>query len=79
VSDDLSPLPEGTHVEIRLADSSIGIPEDLRAEFEEWDRASGDALELVERLARDGEADAHQQVDSLLANRICWKSTLRHQ
>lgn len=52
-----SPLPEGAHVEIRLADPPDDIPEDLRAEFEAWDRASANALELVERLAREGEAD----------------------
>jgi len=53
-----SPLPEGAHVEIRLADPSCEVPDELRAEFEEWDRASANALELVERLAREGEADA---------------------
>jgi hypothetical protein len=52
-----SPLPEGAHVEIRLADPSIEVPEELRAEFEAWDRAAADALELVERLAQEGEAD----------------------
>ena len=29
-----SPLTEGAHVEIRLADPSTDLPEDLRAEFE---------------------------------------------
>jgi hypothetical protein len=52
-----SPLPEGAHVEIRLADPPRDIPEDLRAEFEAWDRAGAQALELVERLAREGEVD----------------------
>jgi hypothetical protein len=54
-----SPLPEGAHVEIRLADPPAEVPEDLRAEFEAWDRAgaNANALELVERLAREGEAD----------------------
>jgi hypothetical protein len=52
-----SPLPEGAHVEIRLADPPPDVPEDLRAEFEAWDRAGANALELVERLAREGEAD----------------------
>jgi hypothetical protein len=53
-----SPLPEGAHVEIRLADPPSDVPEDLRAEFEAWDRAGANALDLVERLAREGEADA---------------------
>ncbi len=52
-----SPLPEGAHVEIRLADPPSDVPEDLRAEFEAWDRAGANALELVERPAREGEAD----------------------
>jgi hypothetical protein len=52
-----SPLPEGARVEIRLADSITDVPEDLQIEFEAWDRASADALELVEGLAQEGEAD----------------------
>jgi hypothetical protein len=52
-----SPLPEGAHVEIRLAEPPTDVPENLRAEFEAWDRASAEALEFVERLAREGEAD----------------------
>ena len=52
-----SPLPEGAHVEIRIADPPADVPDDLRAEFEAWDRAGAAALELVERLAREGEAD----------------------
>lgn len=50
-----SPLPEGAHVEIRLPDPPADVPEDLRAEFEAWDRAGASALELVERLAGEGE------------------------
>jgi hypothetical protein len=52
-----SPLPEGTRVEIRLPDPSLEIPPELQAELEGWDRASANALDLVERLAREGEAD----------------------
>jgi hypothetical protein len=52
-----SPLPEGAWVEIRLADASPEIPPELQAEFEAWDRASASALELVERLAEEGEAN----------------------
>jgi hypothetical protein len=55
-----SPLPEGAHVEIRPADPSGEVPEELRAEFEEWDRVSAIALELVERLAQEGEAGDSQ-------------------
>ena len=53
-----SPLPEGAHVEIRLADPSIEGQEELREEFAAWDRASEDALDLIERVAQEGEADA---------------------
>lgn len=46
-----SPLPEGAHVEIRLADPPAGVSEELQAVFEAWGRASDRALDLVERLA----------------------------
>jgi hypothetical protein len=52
-----SPPPEGTRVEIRMPDPSSEVPSELRAEFEDWDRSSANALDLVERLAREGEAD----------------------
>jgi hypothetical protein len=52
-----SPLPEGAHVEIRLADPQADIPEDLQAEFDAWDSASAKTLDLVERLAREEEVD----------------------
>ena len=51
------PMPEGAHVEIRLEDPPADVPEDLKVEFEAWDRAGANALELVERLAWDGEVD----------------------
>jgi hypothetical protein len=51
------PLPEGAHVEIRLADPPTEVQEDLRAEFEAWDQASANALDLVERLAQETESD----------------------
>ncbi len=35
-----APLPEGAHVEIRIADPPADFPEALRAEFEAWDRAT---------------------------------------
>jgi hypothetical protein len=52
-----SPLPEGAQVEIRLADPPPEVPEDLQAELDAWGCASAQALELVERLASEGEAD----------------------
>ncbi len=52
-----SPLPEGAHVEIRLADPPADVSEDLQAELDAWGRASARALDLVERLAREGEVD----------------------
>ena len=52
-----APLPEGARVEIRLPDPPPGLPPELKAELEAWDRASANALDLVERLAREGEGD----------------------
>jgi len=60
-----SPLPEGAHVEIRVADPPTDVspspppelPAELGPEFEAWDRASAHALDLVERLAREGEGE----------------------
>jgi hypothetical protein len=45
-----SPLPEGTRVEILVRNSTNDVPPDLQAELDGWDRASANALELVERL-----------------------------
>src|SRR5437588_10064992 len=52
-----SPLPEGIRVEITLPDTPPGVPGDLQAEFDAWNRASAEALDLVERLARERKAD----------------------
>ena len=52
-----SPLPEGTHVEIRVRDSSPGVPAELRDELAAWQQGSAEALALVERLADEEEAD----------------------
>ncbi len=52
-----APLPEGVRVEIRLPEPAGGTPPELQAEFEAWDRASANALDMVERLAREGEGD----------------------
>jgi hypothetical protein len=52
-----TPLPEGARVEIVLPEVPDDIPPELRAEFEAWDRASAEALDLVERLARKAESN----------------------
>lgn len=52
-----SALPEGARVEMRLADQPPEVSEELRAEFEAWGLASDAALNLVERLSREGAAD----------------------
>ena len=52
-----SPLPQGAHVVIRLADPPPEVTDDLRAEFEAWDSASANALELVEHLAQEVKTD----------------------
>jgi hypothetical protein len=52
-----SPLPEGTRVEIVLLDVLPDVPLELQAEFDAWDRASAQALDLVERLAQEEEVD----------------------
>jgi hypothetical protein len=53
-----APLPEGAFVEVRVIRGPIEVPPELQAEFDAWDRASAEALELVERQAREGEGDA---------------------
>jgi hypothetical protein len=53
-----APLPEGAEVEIHLRASSTDVPSDLQAELAAWQRASANALELVERLAEEGTGDA---------------------
>jgi hypothetical protein len=52
-----APLPEGARVEIVLPDVPTEVPPELQAEFDAWDRASAASLDLVERLAREGETD----------------------
>jgi hypothetical protein len=52
------PLPEGAFVEVHVIRGPIEVPPELQEEFDAWDRASANALELVERLAREGEGDA---------------------
>jgi hypothetical protein len=41
-------LPEGTRVEIVAHDGPLEIPAELRAEFDAWELASSQALDLVE-------------------------------
>ena len=53
-----APLPEGAFVEVRVLGGPIEVPPELQEEFDAWDRASAESLELVERLAREGEDDA---------------------
>jgi hypothetical protein len=45
-----APLPKGKYVEIHVNDEA-DIPPDLQEELAAWQRASADALMLVERLA----------------------------
>jgi hypothetical protein len=52
-----SPLPEGARVEIVLPDQPPSVPPELQAEADAWDRASAEALGLVERLVSDGKAN----------------------
>lgn len=52
-----TPFPEGARVEIRQPDTPSDIPPELQAEFETWDRASAQSLDLVERLAPESEGD----------------------
>ena len=53
-----APLPEGTRVCIHLPSPPTETPPELQAELEAWDRASANALDLVERVANQGAADA---------------------
>lgn len=52
-----SPLPEGAHVEIHLGDESTDMPQELQDDLLAWQHASADALELVERLAKESDTD----------------------
>jgi hypothetical protein len=42
-----SPLPEGAHVEIHLADP-LEVPTELKEELAAWQQGSAEALALVE-------------------------------
>jgi hypothetical protein len=53
-----APLPEGAFVEVHVINGPIEVPPELQEELRAWNLASAQALELVERLAREGEGDA---------------------
>jgi len=40
-------------VEVHVTNGPIEVPPELQEEMDAWHRASGDALELVERIARE--------------------------
>ncbi len=48
-------LPEGAFVEVHVLRGPIEVPPELQERFDAWDRTSAGALELVERLAQEGE------------------------
>jgi hypothetical protein len=52
-----APLPEGAFVEVRVVSGPIEVPPELQEEFAAWQRASANALELVERLAQEMEVN----------------------
>jgi hypothetical protein len=52
-----APLPEGAFVEVHVINGPIEVPPELQAELDAWQLASAQSLELVERLAQEGQAD----------------------
>jgi hypothetical protein len=52
-----APLPEGAFVEVHVIGGPIEVPPELQAELAAWQQLSAESLVLVERLAREGEAD----------------------
>jgi hypothetical protein len=52
-----TPLPEGAYVEIHLREGPPPVPPELQEELTAWQQASANALELVERLARESAGD----------------------
>ncbi|MBI1923063.1 hypothetical protein HYR99_02315 [Candidatus Poribacteria bacterium] len=53
-------LPEGVRVDVVFPAALPEMTPELAAELEMWDRASAEALELVERLAQEDEMDAQR-------------------
>jgi hypothetical protein len=51
------PLPEGAFVEVHVIHGPIEVPPELKAELDAWQLAGAEALELVERLAREGKVN----------------------
>ena len=51
------PLPEGAFVEVHVIHGPVEVPPELQEELDAWQFAGAQALELVERLAQEGEAD----------------------
>ena len=57
--------PEDTQAETALPSAQPSLSPWLRAELEAWDRASAQALDLVERLAREMEVEGAAGVKAL--------------
>lgn len=51
------PLPEGTKVDIVFPPGYDELPQEFWEELEMWERASDEALELVERMAQEWERE----------------------
>jgi hypothetical protein len=49
----LQPLPEGMPVQITVPDGQLEFTPEEQEEFDAWERASAQRLELVERLATE--------------------------
>ena len=49
------PLPEGAFVEVHVIHGPIEVPPEIHGELRAWQLASAQTLELVERLAEEGE------------------------
>ena len=52
-----APLPEGAFVELHVIRGPIEVPPELQEELDARQRAGAETLEMVERLAWEGEAD----------------------
>ena len=52
-----TPLPEGACVAIQVQETTHQFTPEEQAEFDAWNRASDNALELVERLAAEMKPD----------------------
>ena len=53
-----APLPEGAFVEVHVIHGQIEVPPELQEELDAWQRASADAMAIIERLEHEGEDDA---------------------